>query len=70
MACAAVPRGHVLNGGRQGHFGLIAEPLTRFLDGLPWVRARGASRVSVSGELATSRPQPGRTRSGEYLARL
>lgn len=47
--------------GLSGAFAWEAEPITRFLDGLPWVRAAGASRVTVSGELATSRPQPGRT---------
>ena len=45
--------------GVSGAFGWDAAPLTRWLDGLPGVRAAGPSRVTVSGEFATSRPQLG-----------
>ncbi len=43
--------------GVSGAFAWDAPRLTEWLDGLPGVRAAAPSRVSLSGEFATSRPQ-------------
>ena len=44
--------------GVSGQFGFDAAPLTRALERIPSVGSTTLSRVSLSGEFATSRPQP------------
>ena len=44
--------------GVSGNFTFDAAPLTRALERLPLVTATAPSRIDVSGEFATSRPQP------------
>lgn len=58
--------GSIVLGGASGRYTLDAPWMDRALDALPLLRAAGATKLSVSGELAFSSPTPN-TRGDTYL---